>query len=125
MPPYERFDAWKASHELALELFKATDRWPIRERYALAAQARRAAFSVPANIVEGSCKKGRAEFRRYLNIALGSLGELGYTIRFARDYGILTVVEWERLNRLHDRAGKLLWGLYNSLRTEDQKATNL
>ena len=119
MPPYERFDAWKASHTLALELFKVTDRWPIRERYALASQARRAAFSVPANIVEGSCKKGRAEFRRYLNIALGSLGELGYTIRFARDYGILAMSEWERLNGLHDRAGKLLWGLYNSLRTDD------
>jgi four helix bundle protein len=116
MAPYERFKAWQVSHRLALEVFRLTDCWPIKERYGLSAQARRAAFSVAANIAEGSSKRGRAEFGRFLDISLGSLGELGYTLRFAHDCGILRVEDWNRLDALRDHAGKLLWGLYRSVR---------
>jgi four helix bundle protein len=61
--PYERFQAWKAAHELALEVYQITDKWPISERYQLTAQIRRAALSVPTNIAEGTAKRGSREFR--------------------------------------------------------------
>ena len=118
MPPYERFQAWQTSHDLALKVFRLTDQWPIRERYGLSSQARRAAFSVPANIVEGSSKRGSPEFARFLNISLGSLAELGYTLRFARDYGILLVDDWKVIEALRNHAGRLLWGLYRSVRAK-------
>lgn len=76
MMPYERFEAWKVSHELAVEIYKVTDCWPTCERYQLTSQLRRAALSAPTNIAEGSSKRGRLEFRRYLDIARGSLGEV-------------------------------------------------
>ncbi|MGH7704042.1 MAG: four helix bundle protein, partial [Gemmatimonadales bacterium] len=90
MQPYERFEAWRRCHELALAVYRATQSWPKQELYGLTSQARRAAFSVSANFVEGSAKWGAREFRRYLDISLGSLSELGYTLRFARDLGMLT-----------------------------------
>ena len=73
MVPYERFDAWKMSHQLALRVHWLTANWPVQERYGLTAQIRRAALSAPTNIAEGSAKRGPREFRRYLDISLGSL----------------------------------------------------
>ena len=55
---------------------------------------RRAALSVPTNIAEGAAKRGSREFRRFLDIALGSLAELSYLLRFSRDYGLLTEELW-------------------------------
>jgi four helix bundle protein len=89
MVPYERFDAWKIAHQLALEVYEVTERWPTNERYGLTAQIRRAAISAPTNIAEGAAKRGPRELRRYLDIALGSLSEVSYLLRFTRDRGIL------------------------------------
>ena len=74
-PPYRRFVAWQRCHELALAIYRATEHFPSAERFGLAAQARRAAFSAAANIVEGSAKRGSAEFARYLDMSIGSLNE--------------------------------------------------
>src|SRR6266704_2236432 len=78
MMPYERFHAWRACDELVLAVYRITCACPRAELYGLTSQARRAAFSAAANIAEGSAKRGRAEFCRYLDIAIGSLSELSY-----------------------------------------------
>jgi four helix bundle protein len=116
MMPYERFDAWQLCHRLVLEIYRFTKAFPEHERYGLTAQARRSAFSAAANIAEGSAKRGPREFRRYLDISLGSLSELGYTILVARDLGLLSVEEWRELNELRDKAGKATWGLYRTMK---------
>jgi four helix bundle protein len=78
MMPYERLAAWQKSHRLVLLVYRATSKWPKTELYGLVSQARRAAFSIPLNIAEGSAKRGSREFRRFLDIALGSFSELAY-----------------------------------------------
>ena len=120
MLPYERFDAWEKCHELVLAVYTITDAFPTDERYGLVSQLRRAAFSAAANIAEGSAKRGCREFRRYLDISLGSLSEVSYTLRVARDLGHITQDEWASLNDLRDHAGRLTWGLYRSLTTTTQ-----
>ncbi|MFL5532532.1 MAG: four helix bundle protein [Gemmatimonadales bacterium] len=115
MAIYQRLKAWQRSHDLCLAVFKSTRFWPPEERFGLTSQARRAAHSVPANIAEGCAKKGRREFRRYLNISLGSLSELSYTLFLAKDLGILSQEEWGSLEELHQRAGSMTWLLYRSL----------
>ena len=121
MIAYERFDAWRAAHHLALELYTATDAWRRQERFGLTIQVRRAAPSVPANIAEGAAKRGSREFRRFLDIALGSLAELSYLLRFSRDYGLLTEESWLALETQRDQTGRLTWGLYRAVSnaTED------
>lgn len=116
MVPYERFTAWNIAHRLALEVYTETECWPVRERYALAAQVRRAALSAPTNIAEGSAKSGRREFRRYLDIALGSLSEVSYLLRFSRDRGILEQERFLQLDALRNRAGQLTWRLYETMK---------
>lgn len=115
MLPYEKFKAWKIAHHLALEVYRISERWPACERYQLTSQVRRAALSVPTNIAEGAAKRGSREFRRYLDIARGSLSELSYLLRFSKDRGILDVETFQALDDLRNRAGKVTWGLYASL----------
>jgi four helix bundle protein len=115
MIPYERFDAWKVAHQLALQVYEVTERWPSNERFGLVAQVRRAALSAPTNIAEGSAKRGRREFRRYLDIALGSLSEVSYLLRFSRDRGLLQEKDFQQVDDLRNRAGQLTWRLYASL----------
>ena len=112
MMPYEKYEAWKASHALALAVYRSTEGWPVREIYGLTAQMRRAALSVPTNIAEGSAKLGPRELRRYLDIALGSLSELSYLLRFSREMGFLESEEWQRLDMMRNQAGRQVWGLY-------------
>ena len=113
--PYEKFEAWKVSHQLALEIYRITESWPTSERYHLTAQTRRAALSAPTNIAEGASKRGNREFRRYLDIARGSLSELSYLLLFSRDRGIIDEETFGRVDALRHRAGKITWGLYASL----------
>jgi four helix bundle protein len=114
-PPYERLHAWRECHELALAVYRATQSFPSDERFGLTSQIRRAAFSSAVNIVEGSARRGRKEFRRFLDIALSSLTEVGYALRFAKEVGLLDERVWQDLNERHNRARFLTWQLYRSM----------
>jgi four helix bundle protein len=115
MIPYQRWAAWKLAHQLALEMYRVTERWPRSERYELTSQTRRAALSIPANMAEGAAKRGSREHRRFLDVSMGSLAELSYYLVFARDRGLLTQQEWEELEELRNRVGQLTWRLYKAV----------
>lgn len=67
---------WQKAHNLTLEIYKITQKFPPDEKYGIVSQMRRAAYSIPANIVEGHSRKSKKEFLQFLNIAKGSLEEL-------------------------------------------------
>lgn len=115
MIPYERLEAWRLAHELALAVYRTTKGYPKEELYGLTSQTRRAATSVPTNIVEGSARRGPREFRRYLDTARASLAELGYLLRLARDLQILPADACAELTNLLNRTGFLTWRLYKSM----------
>jgi len=117
-PPYEKLHAWRECHELALDVYQVTKSFPADERYGLTSQLRRAAFSAPVNIVEGSSRKSRKEFRRFLDISLSSLTEVGYALRFALEAGLLDGAAWKGLNDSQSRARFLTWRLYRVLGRE-------
>jgi four helix bundle protein len=71
--------------------------------------------SAPTNIAEGAAKHGSREFRRFVDIARGSIAETSYLLTLARDLGILSLAEWQSLDDLRRRAGGLTWRLARSL----------
>ena len=123
MMPYEKLEAWKVSHELALEIYRVSDAWPKTELYSLTSQTRRAALSIPTNMAEGIAKLGPREFRRYLDMCLGSLSELSYLLLFSRDRGVLSTEEWKLLDRQRNRAGQLVWRLYRAIQRNARTAS--
>lgn len=116
MGSYEHLTAWQVAHRLVMATYRCTATWPTTERYALASQARRAAFSIAVNVAEDSAKRGPREFRRFLDISLGSLAELQYILKLAHDLGYLTSEAFTELEHLRAQTGRLVWGLYRSSR---------
>ena len=71
---------------------------------------------------KGQPKKGRENFRRYLDIAVGSLAELAYILRLVQDLGYLKDSAWADLDKARDQVGRLTWGLYTSIRRAIERA---
>jgi len=116
MPSYERLKAWQLAYQLDLTLYHVTDGFPRDERFGLTSQIRRAAFSVVANIAEGAAKRGRREFRRFLDIALGSITEIEVALRIARDRQYIPRERWTEVERQRNHAGVVLWKLYAAMK---------
>jgi len=115
MMPYERLHAWKACDDLTVAVYKVTRAFPREELYGLTSQARRAAVSAAANIAEGSAKRGPREFRRYLDISIGSLSELANLLHVAKRLEYLTLEAWHEVDELRSKASRLTWHLYKSM----------
>jgi four helix bundle protein len=96
--PFREYKIWQLGHELTLAVHDVTKRFPAEERFALTSQIRRAAYSVPFNIVEGSAR-GDKEFHQFLRISLASAAELDYGLLLAHDLGYLTTEDFEELTR--------------------------
>jgi four helix bundle protein len=86
MSNYRRLDVWKAAHQMTLQVYKDTTRFPSHERFGLTAQVRRAAVSIGANIAEGSARGGK-DYARFLTMAIGSASEVEYLLLVATDLG--------------------------------------
>ena len=108
---YEGLKAWQLAHEITIGLFKETESWPKREWYGLAAHLRKSAISIGSNLAEGSGKRGRAEYRKYIDIALGSYNEAEYQFRIGRDLGFVTPERFAPLQAKFDELGRCLYGL--------------
>ena len=112
---HDRFLAWQPSHQLAMAVYRTTEQWPSSERFGLVAQIRRAAVAAPTNLAEGAAKHGRREFRRYADISLGSIAEVGYLLFLTRELGIISEQDFEKVDELRKRAGGLTWRLARAL----------
>ncbi len=75
MGDFRRLTVWRRSVDWAHRVYRATEDFPARERYGLAAQLRRSAISVPSNIAEGVARKAPRETQYHLRVAEGSLAE--------------------------------------------------
>jgi len=112
---YKKIIVWQKADDLAYKIYIATKAFPKEELYGITSQLRRAALSVPVNLVEGSGRQGKAELRQFANIALGSLAETEYLLDFSLKLGCLKQKEYEVLQNLRDEVGRLLWKFYKSL----------
>ena len=112
---WQKLDVWKLADELAYQTYLNTRSFPKDEIYGLTSQLRRAALSVPTNIVEGYSRKGDKELTRFLNISIGSMAEVKYLVYFAHRLGYLRDVEYTDLKNGYERLGKSLWRFYETV----------
>lgn len=110
---YTKIKAWQLADELAIEVYKATKEFPRTEIFGLTSQMRRAAVSVPANIVEGSMRQHQNEYLQFLYTSIGSLAELGYYIRFSNEIGYLKKQYFDAMDLHYQQTIKTLRALIN------------
>ena len=114
---WQKLEVWKHADELAYRVYKATQNFPKEEIYGLTSQVRRAALSIPTNIVEGYSRKGDKELARFVNISLGSLAETKYLLYFSNRLGYFERDTYNELKKGYDTLGKLLWKFYEKVKT--------
>jgi len=79
---------------------------------------RRSAVSIGANIAEGTCRNGDADFARFLQMAAGSASELEYHLLLARDLELLKTIEYQRLSDAAIEVNRMLASLMRRLRAD-------
>lgn len=61
--------------ELAVDVYKISKKFPKDEIYGLTSQIRRAVISISSNLAEGAGRSSKKDFRRFVDISIGSLNE--------------------------------------------------
>jgi four helix bundle protein len=112
---YKKLIVWKKADDLAYQIYVGTKKFPKEEIYGITSQLRRAALSIPTNLVEGTGRQGRRELKRFVNIALGSTAETEYLLDFGLRLGYFSKEVHKTLQDLRQEVGNLLWKFYLSL----------
>ena len=116
MRDHTKLRAYQLADELAVQVYDATSVFPKSEMYGLTSQMRRAAVSVPSNIVEGCARESQSEYLRFLEIAFGSLRELHYQFSLSKRLGYLHGAGLVQFEAAIVETEKVLGALMRSMR---------
>ena len=106
---YRKMQVYGRSYKAALAVYRMTERFPKEETYGMSSQMRRAGVSIPLNIAEGYAKRSsQGEFRRFLQMAIGSASEMSVWIDFAKDLGYISEERYETAKAEYEEIGKML-----------------
>ena len=116
MRDHTKLKAFELADELAVLMYRATAGFPREELYGLTSQIRRAAVSVPSNIVEGCARDSQADYLRFLSIAFGSLRELHYQLDLSKRLGFLCDRDLSPIEPKIVETEKVLGGLIRAIK---------
>ncbi len=115
-PHFRDLKVWQRGLDLTVAVYAATRAFPKEERYGLTAQMRGCAASVPANIAEGSARRGGGEFLQFLHIAAGSLAELETFLELTRRLGYCEQEVLAEMDNCATEVGRMLYGLISHVK---------
>jgi len=104
-------NAWKESHKLVLEIYRATKNFPKEEIFGLSSQIKRAAISITSNIAEGFGRFSKKEQIQFFYISLGSLVETQNQLIIAKDVGYLSEKDYNSIYEQTINSQKIINGL--------------
>lgn len=89
MRNFKQLKIWQKGFQIAVKSIRLTEEFPKEERYGLTSQISRASISIPSNIAEGSSRSSGKDYKRFLEISLGSSYELETQLLIAKavNYG--------------------------------------
>ncbi|MEO8065887.1 MAG: four helix bundle protein [Candidatus Doudnabacteria bacterium] len=105
---------WQVSHQIVLEIYTETKKFPREELFGLVNQLKRAAVSITSNIAEGFCRSTAKDKIHFYTISLGSLSEVQNQLMIARD---LNFIEFDKFSAIFEQlfeVRRMIYGLMKS-----------
>src|SRR6266550_175473 len=115
---FRQLRAWQEAMRFVVLSRPAIRRLPPDERFSLASQWRRAAYSVALNLAEGAARPHRGNFRRHVDIARGSLDELESILELAKALDYVSEDELRALCASRSNCARMVAGLLRRLRDD-------
>jgi four helix bundle protein len=118
MKNFRDLKVWDKAHQLTLDVYRTTTKFPKEEQYALTNQVRRSSASIAANLAEGCGRGSDAEFCRFVQIAMGSASETEYHLLLCHDLKLLGNDDYERMVAQVEEVKRMLSGLLGKLKAD-------
>ena len=116
MHNFKELIVWKKARVFVKEIYSITAKYPVSENFTLTNQIRRAAISISNNICEGAGRNSNSDFKRFLDIALGSSFETENMIYLSVDLNYINKEEEKKLIEMVIEIQKMINGLKDKLK---------
>jgi four helix bundle protein len=115
--PHKKLKVWQLGMDIATNVYRLTESFPVEEKFGLSSQMRRCAVSIPSNIAEGSARNTQKELINFLHIAQGSLAELDTQLELSLQLKLIAQESWTAMDKKLLEVDKMLSGLINKVRS--------
>ncbi|MDP2336285.1 MAG: four helix bundle protein [Bacteroidota bacterium] len=99
MNTFREIKVWQKAMDFVTKMYRSTKKFPQDELFGLTSQMRRCAVSIPSNIAEGFGRRSSNDFKRFLQISMGSLFELETQLEIAKN---LEYMDESQFNNLYN-----------------------
>ena len=115
MKNFKELRIWQKGMEIAINCFKLIEEFPKEEKFGLSLQVTKCGVSIPSNIAEGSSRSSEKDYKRFIEISLGSAFELETQLLIAQrvNFGNQSLIS-QTLIDVNDEQ-KMLMGFGNKL----------
>lgn len=114
MRDFTKYDIWNDGIEISIKIYELSKSFPEEEKFGLTSQLRRASVSISSNFAEGCSRTSEKDFKRFIEISLGSAFELKTQLIIACRLKYLKEEDLNILIQQVDKCSKQL----NSLRSK-------
>ena len=121
MQDFRNLTVWQKARRLTKPVYETTAALPSSEEFGLKSQMRRAAVSICSNIAEGCGRRGDREFRRFLDVAMGSACELECETILSGDLAFVAAEKQDAILDAIIQVKRMLGGLIKSLNPEGKR----
>lgn len=97
-------------------VYKLTKKFPKEELYGATSQLKRAALSIISNYIEGFAREKKAVKKNFWEVSYGSLKESKYLLNFSLVENYIVSDEYEKVIKLAEEIGAMLWRSIESLK---------
>lgn len=116
MRDFKKLEIWNNGIELVKQVYKLSSSFPSEERFGLTSQITRAVVSIPSNIAEGCSRNSEIEFKRFLEIAIGSVFEVQTQLIIAKELNFLKESDSSEIEILLEKEARMINSLISKIK---------
>ncbi|MDE1206949.1 four helix bundle protein [Tenacibaculum larymnensis] len=117
MRNFRNLNVWKQGIEIVKRVYNLSEKLPSEEKFGLRSQITRATISIPSNIAEGASRNSEIEFKRFLEISMGSLFEVETQLIIIGELGFISSEELKPIFELLEKEAKMINSLINKIKS--------